>query len=148
MLCGVDGSIGERDVAFAAARLARRMDAELALVHVVAPPASARAEASAFAAQTEAGRSLLDELAWDVTPAAGVTPTVHLRFGRPSEELIRVATTLSCDLIVIGPPRQRLLRRFRRLSVGDDLSKTAPCPVAQIRPGAGLRLDAGLVGGA
>jgi nucleotide-binding universal stress UspA family protein len=58
----------------------------------------------------------------------GFSVTGHLAIGEPIEEIVRLATDLAVDLIVIGH-EQKGIARWWRGSVGKSLLDQAPCSV-------------------
>ena len=71
--------------------------------------------------------SLLDELI-SVANRANVEAEVHAATGDPSEAIIRVATMVGADLIVVGNKGMRGARRVLG-SVPNSIAHQAPCSV-------------------
>ena len=60
----------------------------------------------------------------------GFTVSGHLAVGEPVEEICRLATELSVDLIIVGHQQKAsLATRWWRGSVGKSLLDSAPCSV-------------------
>ena len=54
----------------------------------------------------------------------------HLfRCGNPTQEILRAAQTLHCDLIVMGTHRRTWIGRLLRCSVAQGVLRAAPCAV-------------------
>jgi nucleotide-binding universal stress UspA family protein len=64
---------------------------------------------------------------------AGVEVTLHVRAGVPPDEIIRLATELGTDLIVIGSHGKRSLEELLLGSTVENVTKHAPCPVLVVR---------------
>jgi nucleotide-binding universal stress UspA family protein len=64
---------------------------------------------------------------------AGVQVTLHVRVGVPPDEIIRLATELATDLIVIGSHGKRSLEEILLGSTVENVTKHAPCPVLVVR---------------
>ncbi len=124
IICGVDDS----ESAKGAARVARRLSAELGLrllfVRVV-DAGSAKGEISAVAARL----NHLGESATEVDSGAHWLVEV----GHPADRLVALAADEAASLIVVGStgPRSSLLG-----SISADVSRRAPCPVVVVAPGA------------
>jgi nucleotide-binding universal stress UspA family protein len=59
---------------------------------------------------------------------------MHFRVGRPDKAILRLATDIGADLIVVATqPTTRLQRMFGG-SVADKIARDAPCPVVVVRP--------------
>ncbi len=59
---------------------------------------------------------------------------VHVRVGVPSDELVRVASDHSADLVVVGTHGRTGLTRILLGSVAEATVRKAHCPVLVIRP--------------
>lgn len=55
--------------------------------------------------------------------------TVHVRAGRPDQEILRTAADLDADLIVVGTHKRAGLQKLVLGSVAQRLLQEAPCPV-------------------
>lgn len=64
-----------------------------------------------------------------------------LRYGNPSEEIVKFAKENNIDLIVMGTSGRSGLDRFLIGSVAEKVIRTAPCPVMVIRKGINLKGD-------
>ena len=128
-----------------ATTLARRLGAELSLVHVVEDP---------FATGAWGGEvyipnigELLQELIaaaehrlttlQDGAVAQGVTTRTAVITGRPAQSIIEHAVSEKCDLIVMGTHGRTGLSHAVMGSVAERVLRKAPCPVLTIRDNAG-----------
>ena len=68
-----------------------------------------------------------------VLTGAGIEVTLHVRVGRPADEIIRLATELGTDLIVMGSHGKRSLEELLLGSTVENVTKHAPCPVLVVR---------------
>lgn len=134
----------ERAFGYATA-LARRLGAELTLVHVVEDPYATGAwgtEAylpnSAELLQeviVSAGRELTT---WTVREAAtGLTVKTAVIPGRPAQAIIEHAASEGHDLIVMGTHGRTGLSHAVMGSVAERVLRKAPCPVLTIRANVG-----------
>jgi nucleotide-binding universal stress UspA family protein len=118
---------------------ARDYKAELILLHVVeavpvgyasdlfpVPVAEMYQEVSAYA------RSELEKLVAEAT-AQGVTAHQRVLQGKPSAEIVRLATEEAVDLIVLGTHGKDLLDQAIFGSTMERVVRKAPCPVLTCR---------------
>lgn len=157
LVCGFDGTPAAQAAACAAAAVARRMDVELTLVHVL--PASARRrgrDAVPPAVRADdppsappavdalaAHRRTVDALA----ELTGAAVSLRIEHGDPVAALRRVAREARCDLLVVGQSPQR--RRFETLLPGVTrrLAAAPPCPLAIVPEDASVQLPERIVAG-
>jgi nucleotide-binding universal stress UspA family protein len=119
--------------------LAKRLNAEIVLVHAYETPTYAFPEGAVIQAE------LLDRLARISEEAlasatkkraqCGVPFRSVLQSGPPWREIIAAAEKEHADLIVIGTHGRRGLSRMIMGSVAERVVRSAPCPVLTIRPG-------------
>jgi nucleotide-binding universal stress UspA family protein len=64
---------------------------------------------------------------------AGVPVQLHVRVGSPADEIIRLATELGTDLIVMGSHGRRSLEELLLGSTVENVTRHAPCPVLVVR---------------
>jgi universal stress protein A len=76
----------------------------------------------------------LQELA-DRELGSQVAARIEVREGRPSEEIVRLASKRRVDLIVVGRHEHHSLRHWLRGHTASQLSKKAPCPVLLLQAG-------------
>ena len=133
----------ERAFGYATA-LARRLGAELTLVHVVEDPFATGAwGAEAYVPNVD---ELLQELIagaerqlapWKERPAAqGLAVKATVITGRPAQSIIEHAASEGCDLIVMGTHGRAGLSHAVMGSVAERVLRKAPCPVLTVRAGA------------
>lgn len=133
----------ESDVALARAwsRAAGRADAELHVVCVAPEPAPTLPDAerieARYRALDEHERALHAHVLKQMTQA-GLAPlrhavTVHVRYGKPHEEILQVATDVDADLLVIGSHEKSGLRHHID-SVSRALLEHAHLPLLVVRP--------------
>ena len=110
--------------------LARRLGAELLLLHVAGVPVAG--SRTAAAAHGDAEREL----------AATVEQVVHhgvrarglLREGAPDEEILAAAAAEGASLIVVGTHGRTGLAHVLLGSVAERVVRAAPCPVLTVGP--------------
>jgi nucleotide-binding universal stress UspA family protein len=89
-----------------AARRAAHTGGRLALLHVIEPPEVQHwvaIEELARAERREAAEELLNRLCEEIVPLAGNMPTVHIREGRPRDELLAlIAEEPAISILVLG----------------------------------------------
>jgi nucleotide-binding universal stress UspA family protein len=128
-----------------AVRLARSLDAELLLLHVVveAPlygenpfgtvdPVAFYDARRAWATKTLAAR------AENIRQGTGVTVSSLVCTGAPAVEIVAAARREGVDLVVLGTHGRGRLDRLLVGSVADRVIRTAPCPVMGVKPEAGV----------
>ncbi len=122
------------DITHTTPRLARGYPgAEIHYVTVLEwlPPTGISAQPSATELLEEK-KQLLDDVI-KATPFGGKVRG-HLSVGTPWIEIVKVATQLRADLIVIGTRDLGAVKRFFLGSVAAEVVKKAPCPVHVVRP--------------
>jgi len=62
----------------------------------------------------------------------GVTPQKFLRFGRPHDEIVKLAEELKADLIVMGTHGRTGLAHLLVGSVAERVVRTSKCPVLTV----------------
>ena len=75
----------------------------------------------------------LQELA-DRELGSQVAARIEVREGRPSAEIVRLASERRVDLIVVGRHERHGPRRWLRAHTATQVSKKAPCPVLLLQP--------------
>lgn len=76
----------------------------------------------------ETGRSILQQAA-ERAEQAGVAYTTHLMWGGIPEQLVHLAQTESCDLIVMGTRHLTGDKRLMSGRICNAVLATSPCPV-------------------
>lgn len=134
ILCAIDLSEASRPTVDAAAALARRLDAELTIVHVHErlPRAEARAAALDPARLEAQARRLGEEVQrWRgiAEVLAGRAVRTLLTSGDAAAEILRAAAEGGFDLVVIGAHPHRRLGRTVGGAVAARVVREAPCAV-------------------
>lgn len=137
VLAAIDTSALASSVVDLAARVARRTwpNTQLHLVHVVrtAPfdrPASAGIRMKDLIAEAQ------NHLDFHVRMARRQYPSEvagHLATGDPVAEIVRLARSVSADLLVVGMPEVLGLQKFLLGSVAEKVVKRAPCSIFIVR---------------
>jgi nucleotide-binding universal stress UspA family protein len=130
MLVGADSSATARRAVSAAVDLAKLFDAKLHIVtaykpeSVKVPDLPAEFALSRYVHPADA---LLDELIM-IAKAAGVEAEVHAATGEPAEAIVRVATRVGADLVIVGNKGMRGAKRVLG-SVPNSIAHHAECSV-------------------
>jgi nucleotide-binding universal stress UspA family protein len=131
LICGVDLSAGSERAAATAAALARELEYNAVLVHVVQ-----RQELSGRAGELSEGhRREVGELR-ALVERQGFAPytRVYLPSGDPAEELVRTAKEFDAELIVVGSRGLLEVGCAVLGGVSSALMRDAPCPVVVVPP--------------
>lgn len=136
--CATDFSEPSRLAMLKAAELARRLDADLELVHVHAPPPAAGADVIAVPEAVEAAS--LVELERSMTMwrdeaerLAGRRVRSTVLPGDAAGEIVRLARERPFDLVVVGTHGRKGLSRLVLGSVAAHVVRTASCAVLVVR---------------
>lgn len=136
--CAVDLSEPSRVALDQAVGAAKRLGAELTLVHVFVPPPPAASDvlvSSRELARTEE-REAQEALArWrdDAARDAGIPVRAVVLSGDPPAEIARWAREQACDVIVVGTHGRSGFRRLVLGSVAERVVRHAPCSVLVAR---------------
>jgi nucleotide-binding universal stress UspA family protein len=103
---------------------AREQEARLVVLHVAPPPVYGMIRILA-----EEYERLWNHLRQLRAPDEAVRLEHLLRCGDPTEEILRTAETLRCDLIVMGTHGRTWLGRLLMGSVAAGVARAAPCAV-------------------
>jgi nucleotide-binding universal stress UspA family protein len=141
ILCPVDFSDFSPPVLAHAVALANWFGAEVAALHVFAswmPPASSTTYPGWMLQVPEARASIEKELAMLTVPFTSMDAQISLRTaeGDAANEIVRQASALAADLIVIGTHGRSGFDRFTLGSVTEKVLRKTPCPVLTLPPGA------------
>ncbi len=134
ILLATDGSAEARLAASTAAELASSTNSELHVVHVgeYLPTFYAYTEEEPAELRRHAER-LLDEEVERIRAAGGRIAEVHLRLGRPAEQIVNLSEELGAGVVVVGSRGLSALRRALLGSVSESVVRHAPCPVFVVR---------------
>jgi nucleotide-binding universal stress UspA family protein len=138
VVVGVDFSELSREAVRVATSLARASgDAELHLVHVLAPPVmtgdvpvTLPLEGMAQTARANLARLNAETLA----QAGGVPVIARVVVGVPQEVVPKLAGELRADLVVVGTHGRTGLSRLVFGSVAEAIVRRAPCSVLTVKP--------------
>lgn len=122
----------------AAVRLARALDADVLLLHVIseAPPiaddlGSVQVDRIRAAQERWADEQLRPRVAG--LAEAGLRARGHIARGNAAREVVSVAETEHADLIVMGTHGRGQVGQLLLGSVANRVVRTAPCPVMTVR---------------
>jgi nucleotide-binding universal stress UspA family protein len=129
----VDYSELSRLVVENAVDLSRRHEAaETHFLHVVS------GAADEVAATASHGAELLEWLGHRVRAIEGVPPMVqiigHVSTGDPASAIVKAASSLQVDVVVVGTHGRTGVQRFVMGSVAESVVRHAGCPVLVVRP--------------
>ncbi len=130
--CAVDFAEPSRVAMEQAADLAKRFEAGLTLVHVLAPPAGSGVLASSREAAGVEAKDHEETLArWraDAERRAGRPTRSRVLTGDPAAEIVRLAREEHCDLLVVGTHGGKGIARLVLGSVAERVTRQSPCPV-------------------
>jgi nucleotide-binding universal stress UspA family protein len=138
ILLATDGSDCALKAAGAAATLAKQFNAKLTVLNAyqMAPTYVPLGEPPSIGMEPEA----IDEIQTaviartaEVLDEAGVPHATCTVMGYPSEEIIRIAEELKCDLIVVGSRGHSMFKSFLLGSTSDRVVHHAHCPVLVVK---------------
>lgn len=146
ILCPIDLSDFSRPALAHAAALSRWYRAEVKVLHVFAavmPPATLGAYPGWMLEVPESRDSIASELQSMLEPftSAGVPLDLHIAEGSAATEIVRHASELPADLLVMGTHGRGGFDRFALGSVTEKVLRKAPCPVLTLPPGAAPLTD-------
>ncbi|MEM4405744.1 MAG: universal stress protein [Candidatus Methanomethylicaceae archaeon] len=137
ILVPVDGSEYMERAVRMACMLAKLLEAEITILHVVAIPQPTGMEALPEASKRleEVGKKILEE-AKVMAEDLGISPKMEMDIsvGNPGTRIVKIAEELKVDLIVIGARGRSRLREILMGSVANTVVNNAPCPVLVVRP--------------
>jgi nucleotide-binding universal stress UspA family protein len=121
-----------------AVELAKKLGAEIVLVHGYEIPAYAFPEGAVIQAELQDRLAKVSEEALASAVKArdksGVPIRSVLRAGPPWHEVIAVAEEEKADLVVVGTHGRRGIARMIMGSVAERVVRGCPCPVLTVRP--------------
>lgn len=138
VLLATDGSPDAALAAQSAIELCERTGSELHVVHVgeYLPTFYAQTEEEPAQLRAEAQR-LLEEQLERIRAAGGQVAQVHLRLGRPAEQIVNLSEEIGAGIVVVGSRGLSALRRAVLGSVSESVVRHAHCPVFVVRADGG-----------
>ncbi len=133
IVAALDGSAATEQVIVTTTRMARALDADVHLVHVVDIGASGSGGAASAMEAMREGQTLLEDTKARLSGELASRIIVHLAFDTPSRYVIQLARDLGADLIVVGTHRKGVLDRLFLGSVSEAVVRGAPCPTLVAR---------------
>lgn len=135
--CAVDFADPSRVAMEEAAELAKRLDAELTLVHVRVPPPSAASDVLVSSrgltrVQAEKDEETLARWLADAERRAGRPVQSRVISGDPAAGILRHARDERCDVVVVGTHGRTGIARVVLGSVAERVARQAPCAVLVI----------------
>jgi nucleotide-binding universal stress UspA family protein len=129
-----DFSERSQDAFRLACSLARDHLAKLVIVHVLPPPQTVAYEAMPMLPMYLPGyRKELESKLRELKVPTGVAVEYRLEEGFAASEIVRMATEIPCDLIVMGTHGRSGLGRLLLGSVAEQVLRKAPCPVLTVK---------------
>jgi nucleotide-binding universal stress UspA family protein/quercetin dioxygenase-like cupin family protein len=123
-----------------ACSLAKEHQARLILLHVVPPLVSFLPESVPNPSlPAEAQRSVKWRFSWPLPADPTIAVEHRVAEGDAAEEILRMAESLHCDLIVMGTEGRTGLKRLLLGSVAEEVMRKARCPVMPIKMPQGFR---------
>ena len=138
VLLATDGSSDAALAAQSAIELSERTGSELHVVHVgeYLPTFYAQTEEEPAQLRADAQR-LLEEQLERIRAAGGQVAQVHLRLGRPAEQIVNLSEEIGAGVVVVGSRGLSALRRAVLGSVSESVVRHAHCPVFVVRADGG-----------
>ena len=146
VLLAYDGSKEASAAARVASEISNATGSELHLLHVMSEPYPpsfdyvSYEEAEVWEAweanlerDEEQARSFVEGQARSLEREGAKVDKVHLSFGKPGHEIVRLAEGLDAGLIVVGSRGRGGLKRALMGSVSDSVARHAHCPVLVTR---------------
>jgi nucleotide-binding universal stress UspA family protein len=135
ILLAYDGSDGAKLALEKVVDFAKLANAELHLLAVGRIPEYAETVSETEEAREQARSyyaKIMDEAQREMKHQ-GLTPVVHIDFGKPADTILRIAEDLAVDLLILGThPHSAMRRRFLGATV-DKVIDHAHCSVLVVR---------------
>ncbi len=134
IIVATGGSPWSNNAVGTAVQLAAELERELLIAHILeddpqyGPPDLDPNEPQVKEQMEETGRSILQQ-ATEHAERAGVAYTTHMVWGSIAEQLVNIAQTQSCDLIVMGTRHLTGDKRLMSGRICNAVLATSPCPV-------------------
>jgi nucleotide-binding universal stress UspA family protein/quercetin dioxygenase-like cupin family protein len=114
--------------------LARDNHATLVVLHVMMPAVSRVLQQPVpDPRQSAESQESLPQLPWPQPSDPQIRVQHRLAEGDPSEEILRMAASLPCDLVVMGTHGRTGLGRFLTGSVAEEVLRKCTCPVLVVK---------------
>lgn len=138
ILVPTDFSPASRNAVAYALRLARKLNCDITLLHVLEPSTPLttveRLTAAAFSKKEMANaQGALSGLVHSAIAAGGTNTKSMLRTGIATHEIVEVAKQLDVDLIVIATHGLAGRKHLAIGSTAERVARAAPCPVLVVR---------------
>lgn len=138
ILVPVDSSEGASEAARLAAELAKCAGASLSLLHVLdSDPAMLMGATALSQEELQTVREEMSQRAFEavgkVIDLEKLQPSMQIRLGKPSMEIVNYARTEGTDLIVMGSRGLSGIKEFLLGSVSSQVLHHAPCSVTIVR---------------
>jgi nucleotide-binding universal stress UspA family protein/quercetin dioxygenase-like cupin family protein len=114
--------------------MARENDATLLVLHVMGPSAGPwQRQLPSDPMRAVMPQNLWAQFPWDQPSDPKIREEHRVAEGNPAEEILRLASLVPCDLIVMGTHGRSGLGRFLTGSVAEEVMRKAVCPVFVVR---------------
>jgi len=129
-----DSEYAQRNIEFTC-ELAKKLDAEVTLLHVVTMPASMVPEAYVDPKPfLEAGEKFLDGIKRKVEElGVKASSSIEVAYGNPAHTIVEYTKKGEFELVALGARGRSRMRNLILGSVADTVARNAPCPVLIIR---------------
>lgn len=119
-----------------AARLSKKMDAELHVVYVwslLPLDAPEFVDSTHYETQEEDARQALGAQVRTVEAAGGIVAKTHLRLGVPEREAAELGEEVGADMVIVGSRRLGFIKRLFSGGEAERIARRAPCSVLVVR---------------
>jgi nucleotide-binding universal stress UspA family protein len=119
-----------------AARLSKKMDAELHVAYVwslLPRGAPEFVDSTHYETQEGDARQVLGAQVRAVEAAGGIVAKIHLRFGVPEREAAELGEEVGADMVIIGSRRLGFIKRWFSGGEAERIVRRAPCSVLVVR---------------
>ena len=119
-----------------AARLSKKMDAELHVAYVwslLPRGAPDFIDSPRYRTQEEDARQALGAQVRTVEAAGGIVAKTHLRLGVPEREAAELGEEVGADMVIVGSRRLGFIKRLFSDGEAERIVRCAPCSVLVVR---------------
>lgn len=131
--CAVDFGDPSRVAMVQAAELAKRLGADLLLVHVFVPPPASASDVLVSRETTPSDVALQQEMLerWrtEAERRSGRPTQARPLWGDPAERIVHLAKEERCDVVVVGTHGRKGVPRVVLGSVAERVARRCECPV-------------------